>query len=166
MKKIKEFLDFVGADEEEALAAILGCFGISQPNATVQYWKRHEAYGKSAPTTQEVIEVYQLNDYRCQTEGCGSQKRLSLDHIDGNAKDHRVENLQLLCMSCNRKKSNKGTKDLNHQLVIYKAAMELRKELGRFPDYSEVKERAGVRQIGGVKYFLDYLKHRDLQSRT
>ncbi len=69
-------------------------------------------------------------------------------------------------MSCNRKKSNKGTKDLNHQLVIYKAAMELRKELGRFPDYSEVKERAGVRQIGGVKYFLDYLKHRDLQSRT
>ena len=158
MKNIEEFLNLIGATEEEALGALLGSFGISQPNATVQYWKKHDAYGKSAPTTQEVIEVFVSNNYKCQE--CGSQRRLSLDHIDGNAKDHRVSNLQLLCMSCNRAKSKKGTRDKDHQLTIYNAAMELCKELNRFPTYNEVKERAKVEQIGGVKYFLDYLKHR------
>lgn len=158
ISKIEEFLKCIGATEDEALAALLGSFGISQPNATVQYWKKHHAYGKSAPTTQEVISVFVGKDYRCNE--CGSQRRLSLDHINGDAKDHRVENLQLLCMSCNRAKSKKGTRDKDHLLVIYNATMELCQELAHFPTYKEIQKRAKVEQIGGAKYFLDYIKHR------
>lgn len=105
MNTLEESIKLIGASEKEALTALLSSFGMSQPNATVQYWKKHDAYGKTAPTTQEIISVYINNDYRCQE--CGSQRRLWVDHIDGNAKNHSLDNLQLLCMAYNRSKSKK-----------------------------------------------------------
>ena len=158
VSKLEEYIKLIGASEEDALAALLSSFGVSQPNATVQYWKNHDAYGRTSPTTQEIISIYVNNDYRCQE--CGSQRRLSVDHIDGNAKNHSLDNLQLLCMSCNRSKSKKGTKDKDHKLLIYNATIELCHELGRFPSYNEIIDRAQVGQIGGVKYFVDFIRHR------
>ena len=40
---------------------------------------------------------------------CGSKKSLNIDHIVPISKggENRIENVQILCFSCNRKKSNK-----------------------------------------------------------
>lgn len=159
MDKVKEFLEKFEISEEDALIALLGSFGPPQACGTRGYWKRHEHYGFSAPTTAEIRKIYESNDYRCTR--CNSQRGLSIDHDNGNSQDHKLKNLVLLCKSCNRGKSSKPTNDMNHKLKIYEAALALFKEKGKFPETkAEIRKKADVGQIGGVTYFLDYMKSR------
>ncbi len=163
MKNIEEFLEVFDIPEEEALAALIGSFGPPQASGIRGYWRKHSHYGNDAPSTEIIKGIYSSNDYRCHI--CGSQKRLSIDHNDGNANNHAVENLKLLCFSCNRGKSSKPTQDKSHKLKIYRATMELYSELGQFPTQKQIRQRAGVSQIGGATYFLDYMKAR-LEKNT
>ena len=51
-----------------------------------------------------------LLKYRCNicslTDWLGSKISLQLDHINGNDRDHRIENLRLLCPNCHSQTSN------------------------------------------------------------
>lgn len=159
MDRIKEFLETLEISEEDALLALLGSFGPPQACGTRGYWKKHAHYNFNAPTTAEIRGIYESNDYRCTK--CGSQRSLSIDHDNGDSHDHAIKNLILLCKSCNRGKSSKPTGDVNHKLKLYEAALTLFKENGVFPKTKEeIRRRANVKQIGGVTYFLDYLKSR------
>ncbi|MDZ5516647.1 HNH endonuclease [Vibrio fluvialis] len=158
MKEIQEFLKIFEIPEEEALAALIGSFGPPQASGIGGYWRKHSHFGNKSPSTAVIKGIYSSNDYRCHS--CGSQKRLSIDHSNGVATDHSIENLKLLCFSCNRGKSAKPTQDKNHKLKIYKAVMELYSELGHFPTKVQIRQRANVNQIGGATYFLDYMRAR------
>ena len=76
---------------------------------------RHEKYLiediliQDSPITQKVlrgyIERHKLLHYTCQICGCdgncqGGHIALELDHINGDNKDNRLENLRYLCPNC------------------------------------------------------------------
>jgi len=158
MSELDEFLKITGASEDEALKALISAFAPLQPSALRQNWLRSKDTGNTAPATAEIWQKFEEADFRCVT--CGSQLRITLDHIDGDGKNHALSNLQVLCFSCNREKSRKGTGDKDHGLRIYRAAIKLFNESGRFPTNAQIKQRAGVRHIGGVANLIKYLKKR------
>ncbi len=80
--------------------------------------------------------------------------------MNGDATDHRKENLEVICFSCNRAVSKKGTKDNKQHYKIATAAIDLWKEKNDFPSLKEIQERAGVVQIGGATYLIKYLEKR------
>lgn len=86
--------------------------------------------------------------------------RLSFNHINGNAKDHSIPNLEVVCFSCNRKVSKKGTGDMNHHFKLAMAAIELWKVDYVFPSLEDIRKKAGVKQVGGATYLLKFIKQR------
>lgn len=64
---------------------------------------------ENSPVAQKVlrgyIERHHVIPYICQVCGCDGKWQngvitLELDHINGNNKDNRIENLQYLCPNC------------------------------------------------------------------
>ena len=86
--------------------------------------------------------------------------RLSFNHINNDAKDHRLENLEVICFACNRAASSKRTKDADHHLKLAIASIELWHQNGAFPTFTAIKDRAGVDQVGGATYLLKYIENR------
>jgi hypothetical protein len=86
--------------------------------------------------------------------------RLSFNHINGNPKDHNLDNLEVICFACNRSVSKKGTKDSDQHYKLAIAAIELWKELEKFPSFEKVREKAGVDQVGGATYLLKFIQRR------
>jgi hypothetical protein len=151
-------MDVLGLEEEDILAALVGCFGPPQPSGVVSYWKKHDYYGNSSPTTELIKNIYEKNDYRCTK--CGSQIRLTIDHKNGDPTDHNESNLKLLCLCCNRKKSTRSIKTENHKLKIYLCIVDFFNENGRVPTYREIQDISGIKNIGGARYFMKYVQKR------
>jgi hypothetical protein len=158
MIKLKEIMELLDVSEADAIKAILNLVSPPPPPATRQNWTRLSTFGHSAPTTQDLWKKLEKSNFRCYR--CGSQMRLSFNHINGNAKDHRLDNLEVICFSCNRSVSKKGTKDTDQHFKLAIAAIELWKELGKFPSFEKVREKAEVDQVGGATYLLKYIQKR------
>ncbi len=160
MDRVQHFISILGVREDEALKALLiiSAFAPLQPAALRQNWLRLSTFGHSAPTTKEIWAAFDEADFRC-TE-CGSQLRLTLDHRSGDATDHSPANLQVLCFSCNRGRSRKGSVEKDLSLRVYLAVVDLYEELNRVPTNAEIKERVGVKQIGGASYLVKFLQKR------
>ena len=153
MDHVQHFVSIVGLREDEVLKALISAFAPLQPGTLRQNWLRLSTTGHSAPTTKEIWTKFDEADFRC-TE-CGSQLRLTLDHRNGDATDHSPSNLQVLCFSCNRGRSRKRTGEQDLGLRVYLAVIELYEELDRFPTNAEIKERVGVKQIGGASVLVN-----------
>lgn len=68
-----------------------------------------EVFIKDSPVTQKVlrgyVERHQVIEYKCQTCGCDGHWQegtisLEIDHINGDNRDNRIENLRYLCPNC------------------------------------------------------------------
>lgn len=76
-------------------------------------------------TAKEIIIRYSLIPYRCSIcellpEWCGKELILILDHINGDGKDHRLENLRFLCPNCNEQQpTNKGRNTKGHKKAFH-----------------------------------------------
>lgn len=86
--------------------------------------------------------------------------RLSFNHINSDATDHRLENMEVICFACNRAASEKGTKDTNHHYRLAIASIELWKQLTAYPSLNQIHDLAGVDQIGGATYLLKFIEAR------
>ncbi|MBI5450123.1 MAG: hypothetical protein HY940_02085 [Gammaproteobacteria bacterium] len=158
MITLKELMDLLDVNETDAIRAILNLVSPPPPPATRQNWTRLSTFGHSAPTTQDLWQKLEDANFRC--DHCRSQMRLSFNHINGNAKDHRLNNLEVICFSCNRAISKKGTRDSNQHFKIAVTAIEMWKERKIFPTFEDIRKRAGVEQIGGATYLLKYIQRR------
>lgn len=156
MQNIQEFLNLLNISEDEALDALISAFSPTPPPTVRQNWSRLSTFGNSAPTSQEIWNLFCEGDFKCTK--CGSHRRITIDHINSDSTDHAKSNLVLLCYSCNRARSNKPTVDYFHALRIYKSTIELEKTLGVFPTLKEVEKHANVGQIGSATYLIKFLK--------
>lgn len=88
----------------------------------VERWKNGEEsglkgeYGLSGRVRRYLMEK---NDYKCEKCGWGETNEftgnipLQVHHIDGNCKNNREENLQLLCPNCHSLTENFGSRNKN-----------------------------------------------------
>ena len=158
MKELEAFLQRFSISEDDALKALIGAFSPIQPPALRQGWCNSRRYGNCAPSTKEIWSLFVNADFRCAL--CQSQRRITLDHINGDPTDHSVANLRVLCADCNRGANKKATRDINHQLRLYRSVLLLLDQLGRFPTDAEIRANAGTEQIGGATYLMRYMKAR------
>lgn len=157
MNKLKRFMEVTGITEEEALSALVTAIAPPQINAMRQNWRGNSHFGNCAPDTDVLRKLFVDADYRCTK--CGSQLRIGLDHIDSNGKNHSVDNLQVLCFSCNRAKGLGVSKNINHGSRLAQAVIELYDETGEFPSNQAIKDRADITELRR-KDLVDYLKKR------
>ena len=158
MVDLAELMNLLDVKEIDAVKAILNLVSPPPPPATRQNWSRLSTFGNSAPTTKDLWKKLEESDFRCHR--CGSQMRLSFNHINGNAKDHSLENLEVICFACNRAVSQKGTRDVDQHYKLAMAAISLWKDKNTFPSLNEIRDKAGVEQIGGATYLLKYIEKR------
>lgn len=142
---------------DEATKALLSAFVPCQPGALRAAWASRKNYGEP-PSTGTIWKIFEDADFRCVR--CGGHHRLSIDHVNDNAFDNSVQNLQVLCFDCNRAKRNKGSSIKDHKLVVFKTVIELNRRLGRFPTNVEVKEALGIKDLSGALYMVKFLRSR------
>ena len=158
MTELTDLLEKLGVSQDDAVKAVLGAISPVQPPALRQSWCNSRRYANSAPSTKEIWRLFVDSDFRCSL--CGSQRRITIDHISSDPTDHSIDNLRVLCFDCNRLGNSKATKDTDHQLRVYRAAVNLFDELGSFPTDRQVQDRAGVAQLGGTIYLLRFMRAR------
>jgi len=156
--KLKEIMELLEISETDAIKAILNLVSPPPPPATRQNWSRQSTFGHSAPSTQDLWVKLVESDFRCHK--CQSQMRLSFNHINSNATDHRLDNLEVICFACNRASSEKGTKDTDHHFKLAMSAIELWKKSPDYPSLTEIRDAAGVNQVGGATYLLKFIEIR------
>ena len=158
MLKLKEVMELLEVSETDAIKAVLNLVSPPPPPATRQNWTRQSTFGHSAPTTKDLWAKLIESDFRCYK--CQSQMRLSFNHINSDATDHRLENLEVICFACNRAASGKGTKDVDHHYKLAMSAIELWREKSKFPSLNEIRDKAEVDQVGGATYLLKFIETR------
>ena len=85
----------------------------SSPNQTKQVSREkytlEEVFIQNSPVTQKVlrgyVERHNVIKYKCQKCNCDGHWQdgiisLEIDHINGDNKDNRIENLRYLCPNC------------------------------------------------------------------
>lgn len=156
--KLQELMELLDVSETDAIKAILNLISPPPPPATRQNWSRQSTFGNSAPSSQDLWKKLVSSDFRCNK--CKSQMRLSFNHINSNATDHSLENLEVICFACNRAASEKGTRDVDHHFKLAMAAIQLWRSSINYPSLNEIREHAGVAQVGGATYLLKFIQTR------
>ena len=162
MSTLKRFIEVSGISEDEALSALIAAISPPQLGPLRQNWMRQPQFGNSAPETATLRTLFDSADYRCTQ--CNSQLRLGLDHRNSDGTDHRLENLQVLCFSCNRAKGRgSGERNLHHGRRLVRAILDLYDEKGVFPSNKSILERSGLTSVGRPE-LVAYLKRRLLEQ--
>ena len=154
--KVKEFMELLDIPEEEVLQALLSAFGAPSPGAIRQNWTRLTTFGNEAPTTAELQQKFVDADFRCGK--CGSQHKVTIQHKDGNATNHKLDNLEVWCFQCNRGDSSKATETRNKQTKVYLIIMQYWKKHKKVPKESEIQK------IMGIKTNIDYYRLKWLKT--
>jgi len=141
-------VDLLGLSEDEVVKSFLSAFVPLQPGVLRPNWQNNRSHANSAPATREIWQKFVDADFKCSL--CGSHRRITLDHVDGNATNHTSANLRVVCYDCDRKVSSKGTQDEDAQLRIFRAFVSLHARLGRYPTNKEILAESKVQQIEGA----------------
>jgi hypothetical protein len=159
MKEIEKFITAFGVTEEEALKALISVFTPCSPGVVRQGWRRSAEYG-DAPEANEIWQLMARSDFRCTL--CRSQYRITIDHKDRDKSNNQMSNLRVLCAACNRAQNSRGIANPNLGLTIYRTAVALFDELGRFPSNAEISARCGIPggKFGTARYLLRFLQAR------
>lgn len=118
----------------------------------------------SSHYVRALILKHKLKEYKCEADGCtvvdvwnNKPISLQLDHINGNRKDHRLDNLRWLCPSCHSQTDTFCARNSNKKSVsdeeLEKALLEapnIRQALAKFDLESGGNYRRAKRLIKKV----------------
>ena len=158
MEKLNEFISIFEISEDDAIKAILSSITPIPPSSTKQNWSRLSTFGNNSPATSDLWRKMIESDFRC--EKCGSQIRITFNHIDGDAKNHDLSNIEVLCFDCNKSISSKKTLNVNHKYKIAMSCLSLFLENGYFPENKEIIKHCGIDKLGSATYMIKFLKSR------
>ena len=77
----------------------------------MHYWDDKDIFVEDSPVDQTTMRKHykkgNYSEYKCAICGLepfwnGKELVLTLDHINGHNKDHRIENLRWICPNCDR----------------------------------------------------------------
>lgn len=158
--EIEELIAILGVTDKDAIRALLSAFAPPQPGPLAQAWKNRKNYHGAlpTPTTSEFWAMFEEADFRCTL--CGSQLRITIDHINGDETDHRKENLKVLCFECNRAKNERGIRHKATSYRVYRAIVDLYKKTSRFPTSEEIVREAGIEKMNAAMYLARFLEKR------
>jgi hypothetical protein len=152
LAKLISLLGKLGLSVDDAIEAVVSRVGPPGASGVLSNWKKLKHFNYSGPSSQVIENVFKQADFMC--EKCGTQLRLSVDHMDRDATNHNELNLALKCMPCNQ-----GFKHRKTALTL--AAIELFDMLGAFPTKAQILERAGQKNIGSYRFYvMEYLRLR------
>ena len=155
MQEIARLMELLGITEDEALRALISAFASVQPGPMRQSFLNRPEYG-SAPETSEIWDLLVRSDFRCSE--CFTHYDITLDHKDRNTRNGAIENLRVFCRDCNRAANSRGLVNKHANLRVYKAITSLIDRLGRFPTPIEIRDAAGLTQIGGAYYLIRFFE--------
>jgi hypothetical protein len=155
MERLLQLIEILGITEDEAIRALLSAFASVQPGPMRQAFLKRPEYG-GAPETTEIWDLLVRSEFRCSQ--CGTHYDLTLDHIDKDTRNNRIDNLRVFCRDCNRSVNSRGLVNRYANLRIYKAVIELMTQLGRFPTPREIQAASGVSQLGGAIYLIRFFE--------
>lgn len=79
---------------------------------------KHPEYTNTSRLPQRLVKLG-LKEYRCEKCGvsdhCGEPLTLELDHINGDNRDHQLDNLRLLCPNCHSQTPTYRNKNTAYQ---------------------------------------------------
>lgn len=156
LTEVKEYAELVGISEDQILAILISATSPPQAAAVRQSWRGSKRFGFTAPATHELWGLLEESQFSCSV--CSSSVRLTFDHINDDSRDHRLENLRVLCFDCNRGRSAKASVNKGLNVRVYRAFNRLIAEKGRFPTAREVCESAGLTALGPYSYLIKWLK--------
>ena len=101
---------------------------------------------------KKIVLKLALREYKCEicgiTEWQGSSITLELDHINGKNRDHRIENIRLLCPNCHSQTDNFRGRNVNKNRT--QISDELLKEaLLSEPSIRKALIKVGLSPMGG-----------------
>ena len=163
MKELDRLINVLGITEDEVLRALISAFASVQPGPMRQQFLKRPEYG-SAPETSEIWGLLVRSGFRCSE--CGTHYDLTLDHIDRDTRNSKIENLCVLCRDCNRAINSRGLVNKHANLRVYKAIVSLLDSLGRFPTPLEIREAAGLSQTSGAYYLIRFFETKFGKTRA
>jgi 5-methylcytosine-specific restriction endonuclease McrA len=156
---LNQLIEILEISEDEIKRAILSKCTPPDEYSKVSNWRNDKNYGNSAPDASIIRRVFQKSGYKCNI--CKSVTSFTVDHIDSNPKNHSEDNLQLLCLLCNRDKSAKPIKIRYFKVKIYDLIIHHFLENNKILTRREVIEGiSGCSQLGGEIHFRHFLEKR------
>jgi len=156
---LNQLIEIFGISEDELKRAILSKCTPPDEYGKVKNWRGDKNYGYSAPDASIIRRVFEKSGYKCII--CESVTSFTVDHIDSNPKNHSEDNLQLLCLHCNRDKSDKPIKIRYFKAKIYDLMIQHLLENKKILTRREVIEGIhGCSQLGGEVHFRHFLEKR------
>ena len=120
---------------------------------------------KNSTASQSVLrrwyEKGQYSEYKCSICGQepfwnGKDLSLTLDHINGNNTDHRLENLRWVCPNCDRQLDTFCSKNIKHKEILSNYCIDCGIEI--FATSTRCNKCQGLQRSSGKKPPLDELK--------
>jgi len=156
MKEAEYLIELLELSEQDVVQAFLRAFIPIQPGVLRANLMKKNPAITMAPATKVIWGKFIEADYKCTL--CGSRRRITIDHLDGDETNHLRQNLRVVCYNCHRKDSLNVLDGETATLRIFRAFVRLHAELGRTPTDQEIKKAARVSQIGGATYLLKFLR--------
>lgn len=100
---------------------------------------------------KKVLLAFNLKEYKCEcceiTSWNGKDLILELDHINGNNRDHRIENIRFLCPNCHSQTGNFRGRNNGKQTYVTDETLE--EALRTTPNIRKALMKVGLTPKGG-----------------
>jgi len=105
-----------------------------------------------------ICNIHNITKWICPDKNIEVDLNLEMDHINGNNKDNRIENLRILCKNCHSITNTFTGKNVKHIEMISKEQLE--KDMKLFKNNTKIAEKHNL----CVETIRNYIEKYNLQD--